>query len=204
MDSIRNKLLYSAYGIGGVDRLYDSPLDGSVSNCDPTAFDIRESINQGAFLINYIGLSSQQYPWETGSFTTNDIGLLQNDNKLPFVYSTGDGGTDIVGNYLGSTPCFAEKWLTAKDSSNGAATGAIGFYGSSSDPFWIESIWGEIAFNHMLVYGTASSFGQLCYSSSISMLNQIDESDKYLILFWNYLGDPSLAIIPNIFEAVDY
>ena len=90
------------------------------------------------------------------------------------------------------------------DSSNGAATGAIGFYGSSSDPFWIESIWGEIAFNHMLVYGTASSFGQLCYSSSISMLNQIDESDKYLILFWNYLGDPSLAIIPNIFEAVDY
>ena len=201
MDSIRGMLLNSAYGMDGVAQLYDSPTDPS---CNPTASDIRSAINQGAFLVNYMGNSDMKngiyYPWKTGCFTIGEISLLQNDNILPFIYCRGYGLADFSGDFSGDLPpCFAETWLTAHNSVTGAATGAIGVYASSAESCWIEANIAEIAFNRMLKNEAANAFGALCYGSSISMFNQVDTGRKYLILHWTYLGDPSLAVIPNIF-----
>lgn len=210
MDSIRGMLLNSVYGIGGVAQLYNSSTN---PNSNPTTSDILSAINQGVFLINYIGDSSLPVSsnnnnvipsWLVGNFTLNDIALLENDYKLPFIYSLGAGLGDFVGNYANlPPPCFAESWLTACNSTSGAATGAIGFYGSSTDPFWIEAIRGDIAFNDMLVNEEANTFGELCYGSSIRMLTEIEETQKFLILFWNLFGDPSLAVIPNNYVSPD-
>lgn len=197
MNSIRNMLLNSAYGMSGVAQLYDSP-NTPISDL-PTA-DIHSAINQGSFLVNYIGYGDSE-GWDTGTFTINDINLLQNDYKLPFIYnSRGYGVADFTGDFTNtSPPCFAETWLTARNNSTGAPTGAIGVYASSAEPLWIEAIQGQIAFNYMLVHGVANTFGALCYGSSINMLSQVNESQKFIILFWNYFGDPSLAVLPNIY-----
>ena len=201
MDSIRGMLLNSVYGENGVAQLYDSPIN---PNYNPTASDIRSAINQGVFLVNYMGHSDMKngiyYPWETGCFTIGEISSLQNDNKLPFIYCKGVGLADFSGDFSGDQPpCFAETWLTACNSSTGAATGAIGVYASSAESCWIEAIIAEIAFNRMLKNEAANAFGALCYGSSISMFNQVDELQRFLILHWTYLGDPSLAVFPNDF-----
>lgn len=202
MDSIMTMLSNSTYGYGGIERLYDSPAYGSDIIVDPTTSDVFNAVNQGAFLIDYCG-ESYSSAWDTGSFDSSDVDLLQNDNKLPFVFCSGRDVGDFTGDCSGITPpCFAEKWLTASNSSTGAAIGAIGFFGCSIDPLWLEAQTAEKLFTSKLANGVASTFGLLCFFSTIDMVAQYGNRVNYILVSWNYFGDPSLAVIPNDYVPI--
>lgn len=196
MDSIMNMLACSAYGSGGVERLYSCDYYGNVSSFE---YDIRNAINQGTFLVNYIGSGYFGY-WYSANFNESSIGYLQNDNKLPFVYNAVPDVGDFIGCYY-TTPCFAEKWLTARNSVSGAARGAVGTYASSIGSPDFELVLAALAFNSMLKTYTINTrnFGVLCYLSAISMRNQFGSAANYILLTLNYFGDPSLIVIPNAY-----
>lgn len=49
-------------------------------------------------------------------------------------------------------------------------------------------------------YSSATrNFGVLCYNSAITMRNQYGSAANYVLLKWNYFGDPSLKVIPNLY-----
>ena len=193
-------LASSVYGTGGVERLYRFNY---YSNSALRA-DFIDKINDGAFVVNYIG-NAMWYYWDIGYFTMNDIGELQNDNKLPFIYNAAPEVGNFTDSYHCTPPCFAEKWLTARNSVTGAATGAIGVYGSSImiHPPLLELISASLYFNSMLTTWTSNTrhFGVLCYLSAINMRNQFGSAANHVLLTLNYFGDPSLKVIPNEYVA---
>lgn len=189
---IRNRLL--SYHYNDVAEIYDGSQGGSDAPGEKaTIMQVSNAVNQGASIINYLGHGSTN-AWGTSGYNVNSIDSLQNDNKLPFVFSV----ACLVGNFTGqTTPCFAEKWLTAQNGMNGNPTGAIAFYGSSVNQPWEEPIGAINKFNDMLVYENDSIFGAMCYSSSIKMMEQYGSYINYVFLTWNIFGDPSLSLIPN-------
>ena len=98
---------------------------------------------------------------------------------------------------------LSEAFLTAKNSSTGAATGAIGVYASSLFAPYYELITAELSFNNMLstYSSTTRNFGVLCYDSAINMRNHFGSAANYILLTMNYFGDPSLKVIPNEYIA---
>lgn len=209
MNSILEMLDYSDYGTGGLTGLYDiypyNYITGYVNATTiylPTINDTSNAINDGAFIINYIG-DGFWNTWNVNGYY--DIpGYLQNYNKLPFVFSASPGVGDLTGcNYFSTDPCFAERWLTARTNVNNTtvARGAVGFYGSSISSLNIELISAALNFNSVLTtYSSATrNFGVLCYNSAITMRNQYGSAANYVLLKWNYFGDPSLKVIPNLY-----
>jgi len=207
MNLILEMLDYSDYGTGGLTGLYDinsgagnSGYANATTIYNPTITNTCDVINDGAFLINYIG-DGFWNKWSVNGYY--DIpGSLQNDNKLPFVFSASPGVGDLTGcNYYTTDPCFAERWLTARTIVNNTtiARGAVGFYGSSISSLNIELITAALNFNNVLTtYNSATrNFGVLCYNSAITMRNQYGSAANYVLLKWNYFGDPSLKVIPN-------
>ena len=202
MDSIMDMLTCSLYGIGGVERLY--ACNSTTATCNnPSVGDILYYINQGAFVVNYIGEGSFG-EWEIGTngnhFNINSIGYLQNNNKLPFIYNGGSYVGDFTnGSNYSTFPCFAEAWLTARNSVSGAAIGAIGFYAPSIGSPDIEYVSAAIAFNSLLTVPSSNSnaFGALCYASAINMRNQYGSAANDVLMTLNYFGDPSLKAYPN-------
>jgi len=209
MNSILEMLDFSDYGTGGLTGLYDiypyNYITGYVNATTiylPTINDTSNAINDGAFVINYIG-DGFWNTWNVNGYY--DIpGYLQNYNKLPFVFSASPGVGDLTGcNYFSTDPCFAERWLTARTIMNNTAIarGAVGFYGSSISSLNIELISAALNFNSVLTtYSSATrNFGVLCYNSAITMRNQYGSAANYVLLKWNYFGDPSLKVIPNLY-----
>ena len=187
MDSIMDMLASSDYGTGGVERVYTFDYSG-VTNLQSAMSD---AINQGAFVVNYIGYGYCKY-WDIGYFTYASVEGLVNDKKLPFVYSAAPSVGDFTCTYEGTPPCFAETWLTVYNSVNGDPRGAVGFYGSSVSPFasTVELISASLNFNNTLTTYTSNSrhFGMLCYDSAITMRNQYGSAANYILLKWNYFG----------------
>lgn len=197
MDSIMDMLACSDYGTGGVERVYTFDYSG-VTNLQSAMSD---AINQGAFVVNYFGQGFCRN-WDIGYFTFANVGNLQNVNKLPFVYSASPGVGSFTGTHYSDPPCFAEEWLRARNNA-GAAIGAVGFYGSSIYPLRLELVSAALNFNSELTtYSSATrNFGVLCYNSAITMRNQYGSAANYILLKWNYFGDPSLRVIPNEYVA---
>lgn len=208
MNSILEMLDYSDYGTGGLIGLYRiSPNNASgyvnaVTTFFPTINNTCDAIDDGAFLINYIG-DGFWNKWHVNDYY--DIpGSLQNDNKLPFVFSASPGVGDFTGcNYYTTNPCFAERWLTVRNSANETARGAVGFYGSSISSLNVELISAALNFNSELTTCNSATrhFGALCYNSAITMRNQYGSAANYVLLKWNYFGDPSLKVIPNNYAS---
>ena len=198
MDSIMDMLSCSDYGTGGVERVYNFDYSG-VYNLEAG---MRSAIDQGTFVVNYIGDGFCRY-WALGYFTEASIGNLQNNNKLPVVYSASPAVGSFTGTYYSDPPCFAEMWLKARNSVNGAAKGAVGFYGSSINTLRIELISAALEFNNILTSWSSDTrnFGVLCYQSAINMRNQYGSTANFILLKWNYFGDPSLMVIPNEYVA---
>lgn len=196
IDSIMGMLSCSDYGTGVNVSIHSSDYSGYTAIKSA----ISSAINQGAFVVNYIGRGHIKY-WYPGNFTTGDVGNLTNDNKLPFIYNAAsDVGCFTYANYT-TPPCFAEALLTAQNSSSKKATGAIGVYASSIDAPYYELITAELSFNSLLtMYSSITrNFGVLCYNSTINMRNQFGSAANYILLTMNYFGDPSLRVIPNLY-----
>lgn len=191
MRYIRAKLLSSHYTY--VHELYDGSQNGLDANGNPTINDVANAVNQGASIINYLGHGYDD-SWGTSEFDINAVGSLHNVHKLPFIFS----GACKVGNFKDiNNPCFAEKWLSARENQSGEPIGAVGFYGASVGQFWLPPIAAMDAFNEMLVEEDSTSFGALCFLSSSTMLSMYGDSVEYIFKTWHIFGDPSLVVIPN-------
>ena len=191
MRAIRNKLLLSNY-LRNFIELYDGDQGGQDANGNPTINDVANAVNQGASIINYLG-HGDSTRWRTSGFDIEAVASLHNVNKLPFVFSAACD----VGCFTNIEPCFAEKWLSARDSQNGKPIGAVGFYGASVGQLWLPPIDAMDAFNDMLAEQDSTSFGALCFLSSSTMLSMHGDSVEYVFRTWHIFGDPSLAVIPN-------
>jgi len=199
IESIMCTLTSSTYGTVGAVSVHSSDYTGySAINSA-----ISSAINQGAFVVNFIGRGHIKY-WYPGYFTTGSVGNLTNDNKLPFIYNAAPYVGCFTNSYYATPPCLAEAFLTACNSSTGAATGAIGVFASSISAPYYELITAELNFNNILAtYSSVTrNFGVLCYNSAINMRNQFGSAATYILLTMNYFGDPSLRVIPNAYVSL--
>lgn len=187
--NIRTGLLNWHYT--NVDELYDGSQGGDDAPGDPTPGMISECINNGVSLINYTGHGSGS-AWSTSGFSTSDINMLTNDNKLPFIFSV----SCKIGNFTGMT-CFCEAWLRAENSFTGSPTGAIGIYGSTINQPWYPPMQAQDEFNSLLVKEQYATFGSLCYNSSISMIDEYGTMGERTFLTWHIFGDPSINVLPE-------
>ena len=198
IDSIMGILSCSDYGTGVNVSVHSSDYVGYTAINSA----ISSAINQGAFVVNYIGRGHIKY-WYPGYFTTGDVGNLTNDNKLPFIYNAAPDVGCFTQSYYSTPPCLAEAFMTAKNSSTRAATGAIGVYASSINAPYYELITAALDFNSTLATYSSNTrnFGKLCYDSAITMRNMFGNAANYILLTLNYFGDPSLKVIPNYYVS---
>ena len=196
MRIIRNKLLLGHYT--NVLEFYEGSHGLLDAAGDPNYTDIISSINTGISLINYTGEGSIN-GWYTSNFTNNQVQMLNNQNKLPFIFSV----ACFVGKFDDvNMDCFAEKWLKVKSPTTGSPTGSIGFYGSSIPQSWDEPMDAQDSFNEQLVDEGFVTIGMLCYSASCDMMSnylsgESLQSAQEMFDTWILFGDPSLHIIPN-------
>ena len=159
---------------------------------------ILNSINAGVSLINYCGEGLVDR-WETSDFKNSDVLGLENQDKLPFIFSVACS----VGEFNNdSTPCFAETWLRAISPTTGKPTGCIGFYGASVEQWWNEPLDAQDSFNEQLIDEDFVTIGMLCYSAACDMMDHYltgvsQWKAKDMFNTWILFGDPSLHIIPN-------
>lgn len=160
--------------------------------------EIINSINAGVSLINYNGHGLVDR-WETSDFINSDVLSLENQEKLPFIFSV----ACLVGEFNNdSTPCFAETWLRAKSPTTGKPTGCIGFYGASVEQWWNEPMDAQDSFNEQLIDEDYVTIGMLCYSAACEMMDNYPTGisqwkARDMFNTWILFGDPSLHIIPN-------
>lgn len=196
MRNIRNTLLSGHYS--NVAEFYDGSHGLMDANGNPSSTSIANAINAGSSIINYSGHGDVDR-WNTGNFTNNVVSTLNNQEKLPFVFSV----ACLVGQFNNSSMnCFAETWQRLKSASTGKPTGCIGFYGSSIPQYWCEPMEAQDSFNEQLINEDFVSIGMLCYSASCDMMSnylpgESLEAAQEMFNTWILFGDPSLQIIPN-------
>jgi hypothetical protein len=196
MRNIRSTLLSGHFY--DVDEFYDGTHGLMDLPNNPNAITIVDSINDGVSLINYAG-HGEVNKWGTSNFTNNHVDSLNNEYKLPFIYSV----CCDVGYFNNSNSlCFAEKWQRARSNITNKPTGCIGFYGSSQPQPLNEPKYAQVSFNEQLIDEDFLSIGLLCYSSSCEMMNyyitgQAHTNAVEIFKTWILFGDPSLRITPN-------
>ena len=194
--AIRNTLLN--YHYTSVDEFYDGSQGGQDATGNPTSAMIRTAINNGASIINYSGHGNPS-GWGTGSFQSPSVNMLENSNKLPFVFSV----SCQAGNFTPSTPVsFAESWLRAKNNA-GNPIGAIAFYGSSINQDFAVPMSAQSHFNSLLASNTYTTFGALCYNACLGMMSAYGNAGYREFSHWHIFGDPSIAVIPHQCMVID-
>lgn len=193
MESIRNNRLIPF----GYDTVYkDYQANGADDN------DVKQQLNSGAGIINYVGHGSETSFVATG-FDVYDINNLNNGDKLPFIMAV----ACVNGKFHRSSgDCFGEAWLK-KD--NG---GAIATIMSTINQPWQPPMRGQDYFNDLLIGGynyssnpgsgtnTSSSdmrttFGSLCFNADVLMYAESNgTNDLETIQTWTVFGDPSVQV----------
>jgi len=163
---------------------------------DPTANETADLINSGVSVINYAGHGSID-GWGTSHLSQVEVARLINYDRLPFVFSLACNVCDLTAGYIS----FGEMFLLSGSNFSNTQTGAIGFYGSSTEQSFEEPYVALRDFNSSLIQDEPSSYGSLCLAASLLMVGSFS-GDALLYAFhdmlsWIYLGDPSLMTIPN-------
>ncbi|MCP4546971.1 MAG: T9SS type A sorting domain-containing protein [bacterium] len=175
-DNLRQELL--GYTYTSVDRLY-ATLNVSAST-------VAHAINEGRGLVNYTG-HGNVISWRTSNFDVINIGQLTNVGRLPLIVSVA-----CLNGRFARNNCFAEAWLNA--SRDGEPTGAVGMYAASVNQTWQPPMCAQDEINALLVAGERSSFGGLCFSGAVRMMDRYPVQGPDEFLNWNVFGDPSLRI----------
>jgi len=176
MANIRTKLLN--FGYYSVDEIYA-----------PTATTawIRNSINNGRGLVNYTGHGNST-GWSTGSFSNTNVNALTNGTDTPMIFSV----ACLNGNFTPAQVCFAEAWLRK---SNG---GAVAMYAGSINQSWSPPMRAQDKFVDLLVDGSKSSVGGLCFNGSSRMIEVYGSVGVDNFKTWNIFGDASLLVRPQV------
>lgn len=196
---IRNQLLGSTYT--DVAELFDGTHpDGVDIPGNPKTGDLLKVLNDGTSVMNYTGHGNVNVILTSG-FTNNSIRLLNNANKLPFVWIVGCQ----TGNFLGNE-CFSEVLMRSKDAS-GQPIGSIANFCSTIDQYWDEPMEAQDVFNTILTDKTITSrilrtFGGISFNGCISMNDKYGETGFDMTDTWVCFGDPSLLVRTDIPEKI--
>lgn len=141
--------------------------------------EIREQINKGAVLVNYYGHGGG-YQWDL-VFTNDDIYLLENEGRLPFIlsvtcYTAHFDDQDVFGEQFNKVP----------------GKGSIGFYGSSGLTYWGVGT----AINRELFGEIFTSRNYISGKAIMNSKNRVPPGGLYgtQLNLLTYLGDPVLKI----------
>lgn len=143
--------------------------------------EIREMFNKGAVISNFYGHGGG-YQWDQ-VFLTDDIYLLQNGNRMPFISSI----TCYTAHYDNQN-VFGEQFNKIPDK------GSIGFWGHTGLTFFTHGVtlnnklFKQIFTNKNHVIGDAIFYAKNEYSGSLSKLTE----DHISLL--SFLGDPALKL----------
>ena len=145
-DLLRADLL--THGYIDVQRIYEGQ-GGTTSG-------IREAVNAGVGLINYLGHGSG-FSWESVPFRQGNIAALGNTGQLPWIIDVSCSN----GN-LALDTCFAESWLRAGTAN--APAGAIGMIAATSIAPWVPPTVMQAEAIDLLATDRATTFGAMCFS----------------------------------------
>ena len=201
-------------------RSYSFPWNGNSS-------DIKNSINSGSFLVYYNG---HGYPqgWENPCFNTSNINSLNNNEKMPVVFSI----ACLTGNFnyrFANYPlnCFAEDFLKKK---NG---GCVGIIAASSESYsgyndilaerMFDAIWPGNVLRIQMKYDSDTisriqypeyEIGRLLdlgmnYMEEVGMANTLSSSNLFTNMnndsctlyhreIFHCFGDPSMMIYTDV------
>jgi len=187
-----------------VDYTYEEPYyefyDGSQGGYDaannPSGVMVVDGIDSGAGIIWYTG-HGVSTGWSTSNFDSNDILLLENQQKLPIIIST----ACLVGNFAGGdSSCFAEVWM--KSRKNGQPIGSVVNFMSTINQPWSPPMEAQDEMANIMTGASSTSkkytVGGLAINGCYSMNEAYPANAGDVTDTWVLFGDPSLLIRTDI------
>jgi PKD repeat protein len=188
-----------------LDVIWANKLDPFTYDNISTAYDptgtstmVKNYVEQGASIINYIGHGSQN-SWGSTGFSSTNVNSLTNGDKLPFIFSVA-----CVNGAFHSGDCFAEAWLRKE---NG---GAIMTLMATINQPWDPPMRGQDYFNDILTGGYnyttgpgngintdegRTIIGSIVANGLVLMYTESNSSsDLQTVQTWTTFGDAALQI----------
>ena len=179
MDVIRGVLMSNGYT--SVDQIYDPGAQASA---------VSAAVNAGRGVMNYVGHGDVQ-EWVTTGFNNANVNALTNTTRWPFIFDV----ACVNGAFTGAT-CFAEAWTRAEH--NGSPAGAVDIYASTINQDWDPPVSAQNEFNHLLVHGTLTEYGALCFNASMKMMDDYPSSGVAMFNTWTVFGDPAVQVRTDV------
>ncbi|MDI6841162.1 MAG: C25 family cysteine peptidase, partial [bacterium] len=177
---IRDTLLNYTYT--SVDKIYDPYGTTSM---------IRDSVNAGRSIINYLGHGWYDSWGNGGGFTVSDVHALTNTNKLPFIISV----ACFVGEFVNTIECFCEAWLWAGTPAE--PNGAIAHYGSTIPQSWDPPCYAQFEASMLFARGRMTTAGGTTFNGSCWMIQQLGNDGVEMFQTWHLFGDASVQLRNN-------
>ncbi len=170
--------------------LFDGNQGGNDAPGNPNASNVSTEVNAGTSIITYTGHGSTT-SWGTTGFSNTNVNALQNQGKLPFIWSV----ACVNGEFMNGT-CFAEAWLRA--SQGGQPTGAVAFLGSTINQSWDPPMEGQDEMVDILVEtypdNIRRTFGALSMEGCMKMNDTYGSGGNEMTDTWTIFGDPSVMV----------
>ncbi|MGB9721987.1 MAG: C25 family cysteine peptidase [bacterium] len=179
--------------------LRDSLLDYNYTvvnkSYDPwgTSTIIKNYIEAGTSVINYIGHGSVSGWLNGGGFYINNINSLNNPWKLPFVISV----ACVVGNFNGND-CYCEASVTAGSVSQ--PNGFLAHWGSTINQSWVPPCIGQEGAINLLTHNQKNTFGGICFNGVCYMIDYYGATNPdgiEMAQTWHIFGDGSVQLRTN-------
>ncbi|MBR5323222.1 MAG: T9SS type A sorting domain-containing protein [Muribaculaceae bacterium] len=167
--------------------LKDNGYNTATTNSKVT---LRNAINNGCGLINYIGHGYTE-SWQTTGFSVSDVNNLTNTNQLPIIIAAG-----CQNGHFRLTTCLAESFLRGRDG-NGKPIGAIGMLAFTTQIYWNPPMLGQDEFARILTtdsIGFTKSFGEVINAAYKNVIAKYKGSGADVACQWALFGDPSLLL----------
>ncbi len=151
---------------------------------------IKQYIEAGTGIINYIGHGST-YGWSNGGgFSISDINNLNNPWMLPFVISV----ACLVGNFNGYD-CYCEASVTAGDVNQ--PDGFLVHWGSSISQSWVPPCIGQEGAVNLLTHDKKNTAGGIFFNGACYMIDYYGPTNPEGIEMaqtWHIFGDASVQL----------
>jgi hypothetical protein len=188
MRNMRSDLLSFTYTQGY--ELYEGNQGGEDGPEWPQPADLSTALTSGAGLILYTGHGSS-VSFGTSEFDNNDINQLQNQGKLPVIWSVA-----CVNGEFDNGTCFAETWMRARQGET--PTGAAAVLMSSINQSWNPPMCAQDEMVDILTGQIANApsrrFGSISMNGCMKMNDEYAEAGDEMTDTWHIFGDPSMLM----------
>ena len=147
--------------------------------------DLLRQMRDGVAMINFRGHGGGAIWADAGLLDLDDIALLENRHKLPFVTSM----TCFTADFSSSRQCLGEALLTETEAGVAAFWGASGVGWVYNDYYLLRELQSGIAAQPHLPVGALIQEAKTCYSMQHSGPLALGEVYQY-----NFLGDPAMRL----------